>query len=348
MTILLIEGFEGDRERVWAAASVSTPTTSYYLNTGPGFNDEGTSAILSFDGYLLATVTPANGEWRKLSFAVFGEGPEGKSQPTGVTWTAGFSDNSDNVNLSYSDAYIYRDKATGAFGMRRSSSSSDDLLSAPGSCLEEQWYYVEYMHQRGTSGAAKLYVNGNLLIDAPAANNGGEPWTFSGIQGASANVGATTYQRAFFDDLIIEDFATEPGSVGPRKVYPLTINADSATAWTGSDGNSTDNYLLVTDGSDATYVESNAGSNEVDLYSHNTSVSGTVDAVRVDVKASMSEVGTDDFGIAVESNGTTTTAAKTLGTGDPGWQFHIQDTDPDGDVAWTSAKVNGATFGVTS
>lgn len=217
----------------------------------------------------------------------------------------------------------------------------------------DTWYHIEYAHRFGsaTTGDWIVYVNGNE-VGSGVGDSDGEPWDYFVMRGVSPVISAT-YDYLIYDDIVlaISDEATAP-RLGMLRVAHLLPTGTSQGQWTGSDGNSVDNHLLVDDddAASADYVESTAGNNEVDLYTHGALPAGvTPVAVQVAAAANLDALGTDDFSIVVESNGSQVETPVILGTGAPTWKrgapVHL---DPDGNVAWTKAKVDASTFGVSS
>ncbi len=250
------------------------------------------------------------------------------------------------VNPTYTDAWLKYDASQG-LQVRWGATNETNL----GVNLEyDTWYHIEYAHRFGnaTTGNWVVYVNGNE-VGSGVGDNDGEAWTYLYLTG----VGSSTTTYAVYDDIVmaVSDDAVAP-RLGMLKVAHLVPTGTAQGQWTGSDADSVDNHLLVDDddAASADYVEATAGSGLVDLYSHDGLPAGaTPVAVQVAAAANLDALGTDDFGIVIDSNGSQDVTSRVLGAGSPTWKVgNALDLDPDGNVAWTKAKVDAMTFGVTS
>jgi hypothetical protein len=121
--------------------------------------------------------------------------------------------------------------------------------------------------------------------------------------------------------------------------------------WVGSDGNSTDNYLMVDEtspDSDTTYVESGTSTNK-DTYafgdiSHTpTSIYG----VQVTTYAKADDAGARLIGVVTRSAAADYNASVTHALG-ASYAHHptVLETDPATAAAWTKTNLNAAEFGV--
>lgn len=157
------------------------------------------------------------------------------------------------------------------------------------------------------------------------------------------------------NNFIVDDFwLDDAGYLGDKVVYSLPANGNGdSSQWVGSDGNSTDNYLLVDDGevvSITDYVAS-ATSGNTDLYNIAdlpASVT-TVDAIQELIYVQASDGGTPPSVVPVAKGALGTVRADTaLGTipvAAADMLAQIRTTDPDGN-ALTPARVNAMQVGV--
>lgn len=124
------------------------------------------------------------------------------------------------------------------------------------------WVHVGLDVKISNTGWAYLYLNGVAAIsfagDTNVGGSGASEVRFGGVQ-----VAHEWSQYLYLDDLYIENLAGEsaPAAVPTYRfdfVYPNGAG-DHGGTWTGSDGNSTDNHLLVDEqphDSDTTYIQS--------------------------------------------------------------------------------------------
>jgi hypothetical protein len=177
---------------------------------------------------------------------------------------------------------------------------------------------------------------------------------FVGNNSASGNNAANVGTGYYINDLYICD---DSGSVandflGPCRVDALYPSGNGNTSnWVGSDGNSTDNYLLVDEtspDSDTTYVESGTSTNK-DTYafgdiSHTpTSIYG----VQVTTYAKADDAGSRLIGVVTRSAAADYNASTTHALG-ASYTHHLTvlETDPATAAAWTKVNLNAAEFGV--
>jgi hypothetical protein len=151
------------------------------------------------------------------------------------------------------------------------------------------------------------------------------------------------------DDLWVDD----AGYLGDKTVEWLTPNGNgSSSGWLGSDGNSTDNYLLVDDPTTANVTDYVAASvsGTLDLYTMGDLPTGySVDAIQEAIFVQKSDAGTPPTVLPVAKGalGTTRTdtAIPALSTTAQYQLGQLRTTDPDGNPL-TAARVNGMEVGV--
>lgn len=278
-----------------------------------------------------------------FQFAVSGAGPH---NPQNVE-LVGMGDTG-ALGTTSSDAYLDYSVASG-LGVKYESNSYDypGVFFAPST-----WYHIEYAHRFGSAanGNYALYVNGNEVATG-VGDSSGEPWVYALISGRGTT--GDTYVPVYDHVVcVMSDDAVAP-RLGMLKTARYAPTGTAQGQWLGSDADSVDNHLLLAnpDRFGAGFITSTAGSNEVDRYTHGALPSGAVPfAVQPVASAMLDTPGTDDFGVVLESNGTSQVTPRLLGAGpDPVWMLgDIATTDPDGGGAWTKAKVDATTFGVTS
>lgn len=160
----------------------------------------------------------------------------------------------------------------------------------------------------------------------------------------------------FFDDLVVMDDTDSGVSGAPNnnflgdvRVEALYPNGNgNSSQLDGSDGNSTDNYLLVDenpDDGDTTYVESgDVGDKDTYTFTNLSSSAGTVYGVQTVFIARKTDAGTRTFATVARVSGTEEDSAD-FGLGTSYAMFReIREADPLGNQ-WTLSNVNAAEFG---
>ncbi len=238
------------------------------------------------------------------------------------------------------------DNATGQF--RAYTGAGTTLLFTGGAMAVNTWYLVEMRAKIADSGGAV-----EVKIDGVSVGS------FSGDTKPSTATGATSLGfdtdsasgagKMFVDDFAVNDTttATDNAWAGDGKIIALFPNADGdSSQWVGSDGNSTNNYLLVDDTADDTdYVESSASGNK-DLY--NLSATGltgvTVSRVWVEARAKSTTTATT-MKLIHKSGGTQVSSTQNVGTSFAVVRGADALLDPAG-AAWTATTLDALQAGV--
>lgn len=218
--------------------------------------------------------------------------------------------------------------------------------------LPDVWYGFEmYVEVHDTAGVIKAWIDGLLELDVSGVDtrNGGSGFV-NELFWSSSFAG----QTARYDDLVIYDDQTTATTapIGDIRVETPLPNANgSSSQLVGSDGNSTDNYLLVDEtppNGDTDYVESSTVGDK-DTYNMGALAvtSGTILAVQARLYARKTDAGarqvTPVYRLSggTEADGTTQNLASSYTSiiDTP------QETKPGGG-AWSIADVNGMEIGV--
>ena len=222
--------------------------------------------------------------------------------------------------------------------------------------LDNSWHYIEVKCTIADSGGTCIVKLNNVEVInfTGDTKNAGTNTTVDAISLCCTDVSSVddfyvldgvdgttlgTPQSAAFNDFL-----------GDSTVKPQRPDGNGASSqWVGSDGNSTDNYLLVDEVpfSSSDYVGSSVAADR-DLYTVADLVgSPVVHAVQVRAYAAKSDAGTRSFKTLARSSGGTVVAstAMALTTGYTTYAGQIMTKDPDG-VAWTATTVNATQFGV--
>jgi hypothetical protein len=218
------------------------------------------------------------------------------------------------------------------------------ITSAANVVASSVWAFIELqVKMHDTTGTATLKVNG-VTVGSPFTGdtkNGGTKTVWDYIQ--FLGVSALTVR---IDDLYLDNAATYWGDVTVDTLYP-NGNGD-ASAWVGSDADSTNNYLLVDEvGAPVTsdYVNTPTAGAQ-DLYAL-TDLTGTkaVLAVQHCTYALKTDSAARSIKLLNRRSATNASAAQALTTAFAGYHW-IQTTDPETAAAWTVADVNALQSGV--
>ena len=214
-------------------------------------------------------------------------------------------------------------------------------------------YYIELYLLVGNAGvgAYELKINGITEFSDAGVDT-------QNTANATANqfrIGkdASNAINSDYDDIyIVDDQGSAPNDtfLGDVRVQALFPNGNgNSSVFLGSDGNSTDNYLLVdetaNDG-DTTYVQgSTVGDKDTYAFTDPTPGSGTVYGVQILPYARKTDAGVRDICTVARLSGTETDGPnQTLSTGYT-YLDDIRETKPGGG-AWTISDVTSAEFGV--
>lgn len=197
-----------------------------------------------------------------------------------------------------------------------------------------------------TVGTVDLWLNGDATPAISATGldtrNGGNATVDRIRLGGVVNVnGAPTY-----DDFYLTDGA----NLGDCRVESRLPNGNgNSSQMLGSDGNSTDNYLLVDEAapnSDTDYVGSPTVT-EKDTYTMQdaTPATGTVHAIKVTLVAKKSDAGSRSFASVVRLSGTEADSADRALSTSYAYYSDIRETKPGGG-AWSISDWNNVELGV--
>lgn len=241
------------------------------------------------------------------------------------------------------------DYSTSKLLVRRGGSTT--IITSAKTLLQNVYYFIELKVKiDNTVGEVELWIDG--VLDG----------TFSGDTQQSANAsadrmvhsGGTGGNGGFswrIDDVYICD---DTGSIandvlGDVRVLALLPNGNgNSSQLVGSDGNSTDNYLLVDESSpnsDTDYVESSTPGDK-DTYTYgNISQAGTIYGVQVCTYAKKTDAGARTIASVARLSATEEDSSDfTLTTG---YKYHVDvREEKPGGGAWAVSDVNSAEFGV--
>lgn len=236
-----------------------------------------------------------------------------------------------------------------------SSGPAAQVGSASSALNADTWYYIEgKVVISDASGSVEWRVNGTSggstgSLDTRNGGSGVVTAIQLGFQQSVAVAGVDIYHM---DDLYVCDGGGSVNNdfLGDTRIQARFPNGNgNYSQLVGSDGNSTDNYLLVdeTTPNTADYVESNvAGDKDTYTYSDLTPTAGTVHGVMVVPYSVKTDAGTRTVTPTSRLSGTDNDgSAATLSTTGLYVPSGVFETKPGGG-AWSISDVNSAEFGV--
>lgn len=233
--------------------------------------------------------------------------------------------------------------------VRRGNVTGAVLAASSINLTQDTWYYVEFkVTFHDTTGSFELRLDSvNVASDTNVDTTAGT----TAVQ--SIGIGAGRSMKMAFDDVYFCDSTGSFNNDFLDDVYAELIlpNGNGTTNdFTGSDADSTDNYLLVdevpSDG-DTTYTEDTTVGNK-DLYQYEP-ISTSPDTIYgAMVVTDIRKTDTDGRqtvtvcrSVATEEDGATQGLTQTY------FMFgHVFETDPDTSALWLEAAINAAEFGV--
>lgn len=333
MALLVMDGFE------FAPTLRSTHTVAGGISAATGRDGVGKS--ISMTGSSSVTVPLPS----LAAVVVVGVGiwiPSGVSTTVGLVSILGDVAATTHLSLTFdSGGHIVAKRGTG---------SGTVLATGPTAIAGDAWHWLEMKATIADSGGVCIVkVDGTTEINFTGdTKNAGTLTTISHL----AFAGASAVPR--FDDLVICD-ATGSAPFNDffgEKVIKIKrpSNNGATNQWVGSDGNSTDNYLLVDDPppvSSADYTGS-ATATERDLYAMSSAAGlASVDAIQNIAYVAKSDAGARSFKTVTRNAGGTVTSGPTvaLSTTYLLAAGAIELTDPSA-AAWTPSNVNTIQAGV--
>ena len=216
------------------------------------------------------------------------------------------------------------------------------------------WNYLEFEIQTGTTtGQARLYLNGQLILSTSAAN-------FSNSASATAitNVGIlpSNYSTRFMylDDYYITNTSTRLGEI---HISTLSPSADTAQKdWTPSTGVSNASLLANNNYSVLTSYVTTTASNKKDMYEvqdlGTTVNTSTILATKVNGIGYKNSFGPSNVNLVMKSNTVEVNGAGTdLYEGTTGVKkipSIVSEVDPATSAAWTASSINNIQIGIRS
>jgi len=238
-----------------------------------------------------------------------------------------------------------------SISFKRGTSGSIMGTSAPGIVQLNSWCYVEvqYLYASTNTGTAIVRVNNTVVLTLTNINTAStSPSTsiqtpYLGYPG-SANQGMTV------DDVYICQGATPDPFLGDIVVETLYPNGNGTkNQWQGSDGDNTNNYLLVNEvgyPNTSTYTKDSViGDQDMYALDNMKTVAGQVVGVCHVAYAVKTDSGPAQFKVVSHGTADTKSPNCAVRTGSDGWTFTLAQ-NPDTSAAWTIADVNNLQSGV--
>lgn len=211
-------------------------------------------------------------------------------------------------------------------------------------------YYIEVkVTISDTVGVAEIKINGvaELTLSSQDTRNGG-----SGVINQLKLGNFANYVVKYFDDLYVCDTSgsTNNTYLGDVRIESLFPNGNgNYSQFTGSDGNSVDNYLLVdetTPNEDTDYVE-DSNVNDIDTYAYTdvTPTTGSVYGVQILPRARKTDAGSRSIRTVARLSGTDAVDSSDIALSTSYVYLPvIRETKPGGG-SWTLTDVNNSEFG---
>jgi hypothetical protein len=234
---------------------------------------------------------------------------------------------------------------SGHLQVRRGTSSGTVLATGTTVIPAETWFHVQVeVTINDSTGTVKVRLNGATSLEIDFTGDTKNAGTATTIDRWSI----TTSTAYLVDDVAI--FTGTGDWPGDCRVYCLLPSGNGTTSQgVGSDGNSTDNYLLVDERPDNTsdYVAITTDDN-LDLVTLADLPAGVtaIQGVQTVVVAAKSDAGSKGVKIVRRSGATNFVEASShaLSTSYQGWSV-IDQNDPATTLAWTASNVNALEIG---
>lgn len=229
------------------------------------------------------------------------------------------------------------------------------LNSAPISIRNNIWYYIEFkVTHDDTTGSYEVRVNNKTVLsetNVDTRNGGLDVIERVDLFLSGANQGQAS--RDYDDFYILNTSGTVNNDfLGDLRVATILPNGNgNSSQFTGSDGNSTDNYLLVDENPQdtGTYVET-SGVGNLDLYTMENlpADATTVLGVQVSALSDKTDAGALTGVVAMRTNSTDyfgTGYQPSFGPASEIYFSNIWDENPNTASAWTVSDINSIEAG---
>ena len=230
---------------------------------------------------------------------------------------------------------------------------ASDYSSTNGLLTKLVWHWIEAeVFYSDSIGTIKCWVDGTLSINASGLNMPAIPSSVGVQIGGTAPSDAA---EVWYDDIIVYDDTGSYNDIAPlgdTYVHALFPSGNGATSnLTGSDGNSTDNYLLVDefDPDTADYVGS-ATEGNLDTYILDdlSSTVGDVLAIQVERYSAKSAIGFKYGRSVIRTNSINYPQSSTSLSVSYAYEVDLIEENPNTTNAWIATEVNALEAGFES
>lgn len=323
MALILLESFDGPNPNQKWTASGGT------VNTSNGRSGKGWATDGAAWEYALSSADQDDVVVLGFAFKPSGSGS------SGVLFTIFDTTNFyTNLQVSYNP---------GAGTLEVAAGNVVRFTTASGTVPSGAWSYIELkVRFSNTVGTLELRVNEDIAGSATGIDT---------VTGGAEVAGRLKLRASGYGSIDDIYFLNEQGSAHNDFLGDITVEAKkpngngNSSGMTGSDGNSTDNYALVSDNSDATYVEhATAGTKDTYAFENLTITDRPILGVQAWARA-LTDAGPKKLAIVGRSGASEADSAdQTLTTSVANYK-HTFATKPGGG-AWTAGAFDAAEFGV--
>lgn len=217
------------------------------------------------------------------------------------------------------------------------------------SILANTYYFLELkvvIHP--SSGSFDLRINGVSRVSASGVNT-------RSTSNSTANqiklAGSNAVTNDFDDTYILDGTGSANNDfIGDVRIQALLPSGNgNYSQFVGSDGNSTNNYLLVsetTPDDDTSYVESSSvGDKDTYAFSNLSGSPGTVFAIQTVICGRKTDAGSRSIARVIRSGSTDEDGATVALPDNYVYLLQASELDPNTSAAWTPSGVNNAEFG---
>lgn len=304
--------------------------------------------------YGSASPRVTGGYWAQLGF---GQNSVYKSFSAQSKIIAGYALNNGQGYFSvYGDAgvtqhiTVIRNSSSGVLEIRRGSNTGTLLASSTEVTPAASWYQVEVsVTISDTVGEVHVRLNGSttdVVSYSGDTKNGGTNSTIDKV-----SLTALVNNFCITDVYIINDSGSTNNSfLGDVTVRSLSPNNNgNSSQLLGSDGNSTDNYLLVDEKPfSSTDYTGSATTGQKDTYTlaDLPAVASTIYGVQINANMVKSDAGASQSRTVLRTGGTDYTGTTRVLSTSSATYTELYELNPNTTSAWTSLEVNGLEAGM--
>ena len=354
MTMILIDGFDhDDKQDVWTAQAVNLSTSVKRTGTRAAINAGAGGPIYATQYRALGASEIDDGVTMGMAFYLTASGS-----------TSGFSAGAASSGIWFGEDAVIHLSANFRSDLRtielwRGAQTVGTRLAFTDTNIFtfDTWNYLELGCKIADSGGlGEVRLNGVTVLDFAGDTRNAGTLGVVNKMGFTGGGDTGSSQTRYYDDVyMLNEQGSAPWNsfLGDTRCYPLYPNGNgNYSQLDGSDGNSTDNYLLVDEvgtPSSADYVGSMVDG-EIDTYAfENMPVGvGTISAVESRIYAAKVETGTKQMRLVVRRSGADATGPDhILAQNSYATYRYIMQLDPHaGPGPWTITNVDGSEYGV--